>query len=203
MRVVAGSARGRRLVAPSGTTVRPTSDRVREAVFNSLGSMGAVEGASVLDLFAGTGALGIEALSRGARRCTFIESDPRAMTALRENLTRTDTAGSARVVPGDTISVLSRPEVLGGEGVDLALADPPYAFDRWGELLELLERIGARLVVAESDSAVKPPRGWRDRRQRSYGDTVVTILERSCGVETPAGPAVLDPPADPHEENHL
>ena len=77
MRVVAGTARGRRLVAPAGRDTRPTSDRVRESIFNALHSLGAVEGATVVDLFAGSGALGIEALSRGAAHCTFVEPAPR------------------------------------------------------------------------------------------------------------------------------
>ena len=86
MRVVAGSARGRRLQTPPGLDVRPTTDRVREATFNALGSMGVVDGARVLDLFAGSGALGIEALSRGAEHVTFVDTSPRALEAVRANL---------------------------------------------------------------------------------------------------------------------
>ena len=86
MRVVAGELGGRRLVAPPGTDVRPTTDRVREAIFNSLGSLGVVEGAVVADLFAGSGAVGIEALSRGAAHCTFVENDRGPVTALRPHM---------------------------------------------------------------------------------------------------------------------
>lgn len=189
--------------------MRPTTDRVREAVFNSLGSMGAVSGATVLDLFAGTGALGIEALSRGAGSCTFFESDRRAVAVLRENLARTLTDDRARVLVGDTMSLLSGAGALAGEDADLALADPPYGFDRWAELLGLLSRLEVHLVVAESDRAVDPVVGWSAVRQRSYGDTVVTILERSRGADPrgtdPRGAAApaLDPTDDPHEEYHL
>lgn len=199
MRVVSGSARGLRLVAPPGTAVRPTSDRVREAVFNSLGSMGAVQGASVLDLFAGSGALGIEALSRGAEHCTFCEVDPDAVVALRDNLSRTRTAGSAKVVTGDSMVLLSSGGLPASAAVDLVLADPPYAFERWGELLGLLESTGAQTVVAESDRPVDATPRWREVRQRSYGGTIVTILERSCDLD----PEGCDPEdRHPTQEHH-
>ncbi|MFN2506284.1 MAG: RsmD family RNA methyltransferase, partial [Acidimicrobiales bacterium] len=94
MRVVAGLAGGRRLQAPEGRSIRPTSERVREAVFASLGSLGAVQGARVLDLFAGSGALGIEALSRGARSATFVDSDLRAVAAIRANLAAVGLVGT-------------------------------------------------------------------------------------------------------------
>lgn len=190
MRVVSGASRGLKLVAPEGLAVRPTTDRVREAMFNALGSMGAVSGASVVDLFAGSGALGIEAVSRGARRCTFCESDPRALGALRTNLAHTRTEDRAQVVVGDTMALLSDGGPLAAFSVDLALADPPYGFRSWPELLGLLD---AEIVVAESDRAVDPVPGWRVLRQRAYGSTVVTILERSSGS---------DPDADPREETN-
>src|SRR3954471_16170376 len=132
MRVVAGSAGGRRLRAPKGTTTRPTSDRVRQSIFNSLDSMGAVEDARVADLFAGSGALGIEALSRGATHATFVDDDGAAVAVIRENLAGTGLAGpSATVVQGDVLRWLAT-----SDPVDLALADPPYTFDQWAELLE-------------------------------------------------------------------
>ncbi|MCZ7629873.1 MAG: 16S rRNA (guanine(966)-N(2))-methyltransferase RsmD [Microthrixaceae bacterium] len=193
MRVVSGSARGLRLLAPPGTSVRPTADRVREAVFNSLGSLGAVQGASVLDVFAGSGALGIEALSRGAKHCIFCEVDPGAVRVLRENLWHTRTDGSADVVVGDTMALLSNEGLRGSVAVDLVLADPPYAFERWGELLDLLEPTGAQLVVAESDRPIEATPRWREVRQRAYGGTIVTILERSCG---------LDPKTRHHKDPH-
>lgn len=173
MRVVAGSARGRRLVTPAGTDVRPTSDRVREAVFNALGSMDALVGATVLDLFAGSGALGIEALSRGASHVTFVDSSRRSLDAVRANLATCGFEGSATVVSSDALGWVRRAEV--GHW-DLALLDPPYSFDGWHELLAGLP---ADLAVVESDRAVDPPHGWRVLRERRYGGSVVGIIEKS------------------------
>ena len=106
MRVVAGLAGGRRLRAPAGRKVRPTSERVREALFNSLGSLDAVDGATVLDLFAGTGALGIEALSRGAAAATFVDADIEAVRAIKDNLAVTGLGERARVVHADVFRFL-------------------------------------------------------------------------------------------------
>jgi 16S rRNA (guanine966-N2)-methyltransferase len=165
VRVVAGIARGRRLVAPKGDTTRPTSDFVREAVFNSLASHVDLAGATVLDLFAGTGALGIEALSRGAAHATFVESDRAALAALRANLESTTFSSRATVIAGDATRV-DLP------AVDVAFADPPYAFAAW---TELLVRVEARLVVVESDREVDLPEGWRVLRSKKYGTTVVAL----------------------------
>jgi 16S rRNA (guanine966-N2)-methyltransferase len=170
MRVVSGTARGRPLQAPPGRSTRPTSDRVREAVFNALGSLGAVEGASVLDLFAGSGALGIEALSRGAAQATFVDSDRRAVEVVRANLEATGLAGRATVVRGDALGHLA-----GAAPVDLALLDPPYAFDGWEALLAALPAV---LVVAESDREIPVGERWEVLRARRYGGTVVTLLRR-------------------------
>src|SRR5689334_16902428 len=124
MRVVAGSAGGRSLRAPDGKETRPTSDRVREAVFNALGSLDAVEGAVVADLYAGSGALGIEALSRGASEATFVESSAAARSVIETNLAATDFGDRATVVTGDVLSHLRATD----DRYDLVLADPPYAF---------------------------------------------------------------------------
>src|SRR5437870_4293923 len=107
MRVVAGTARGRRLDAPPGTATRPTSDRVRESVFNSLGSLDLVVGATVVDLFAGSGAMGIEALSRGAERATFVESDAAAARVITANLERCGLSDRGRVVASTVERYLS------------------------------------------------------------------------------------------------
>ena len=171
MRVVAGSARGRRISAPPGTETRPTTDRVREAVFNALGSLGAVDGAVVLDLFAGSGALGIEALSRGATSAHFVESDRRAAAVIEENL--------ATLGLDDRGVVLRRAVEVALDDVpapvDLVLADPPYAFDAWAQLLaDLAPRLADDgLVVVESDRSVALPPGWEKVRERTYGGTVV------------------------------
>lgn len=167
MRVVAGSARGRRLVVPTGRTVRPTSDRVREATFNALMSLGLVEGATVLDLFAGSGAMGIEALSRGARRAVFVDRDRRALDAVRRNLDATGLDSLAQVVAGDALSWIAD-----AEPADLVILDPPYRFDRWGELFA---GVGAAALVIESDRSIATPDGWELVRDRRYGGTWVGI----------------------------
>lgn len=173
MRVVAGSARGLRLDAPPGTTTRPTSDRVREAIFNSLASMDAIVDATVLDLFAGSGALGIEALSRGARHATFVETDRAAAATVVTNLERCRLTDRATVLTTAASRALDR-----GIAVDLALLDPPYAFDGWSELLAGLD---AEVVVIESDRVVDAGDRWDVVRDRSYGSTVVRIATRAPG----------------------
>jgi 16S rRNA (guanine966-N2)-methyltransferase len=171
MRVVAGTARGRRLVAPPGRTVRPTGDRVREATFNALTSLDALDGASVVDLFAGSGALGIEALSRGAQAATFVDADRRALDCVRANLASTGLADGATVVCSDA----SRFVASRAEHFDLALLDPPYGFDdeAWASLLAGL---GADLAVLESDREVDAGSRWQPVRVKRYGATVVTIV---------------------------
>ncbi len=169
MRVVAGELGGRRLVAPAGTSTRPTTDRVREAIFNSLGSAGLLDGALVADLFAGSGAIGIEALSRGAERCVFVERDRTALRALDENLDALDLNDRTKVLASDALSAAA------GLDADIVFADPPYDFDSWDELLG---RVSADLVVAESGRAVEPPAGWQVIREKKYGRTRVTFLER-------------------------
>jgi len=170
MRVVAGELGGRRLVAPDGDSTRPTTDRVREAMFNALGSAGLLDGALVADLFAGSGAIGIEALSRGAERCVFVERDRRALQALDDNLHHLDLTSRAKVLALDALSAAATIDA------DIVFADPPYDFDRWDDLLG---RIGAEFVVAEAGAAVDPPPGWRSMRTRKYGRTHVTFLERA------------------------
>lgn len=169
MRVIAGELRGRRLAAPPGTGTRPTSDRVREATFNALGSMGAIEDATVLDGFAGSGALGIEALSRGAAHCTFVERDRAALAVLRANL------DTCRLGP-DRATVVAGDVRLADGSWDLALLDPPYAYDGWEALLSGLD---ASLAVCESGGPVPIPAGWAVAREKAYGATVVRILRRS------------------------
>ena len=173
MRVVAGSAGGHRLQSPPGASTRPTADRVREATFNALNSLGLVNGATVLDLFAGSGALGIEALSRGAERATFVDNDPKAIAAVQANLAATHLDDRAKVIRGDAVRQLP---TLGG--VDLALIDPPYSFDdaSWTSLLDVLD---ARVAVIESNRDVPVPDSWRVLRSKKYGGTVVIITERA------------------------
>lgn len=171
LRVVAGSVGGLRLDAPPGDGTRPTADRVRQATFNALDSLGAVEGARVVDPFAGSGALGIEALSRGADHATFADVDAVARATVDANLRTTGLAGRARVVPGDAL------RVVGGGPWDLVLLDPPYAYDGWEPLLvAVLDQLADDgIVVVESDREVDLPAGLHRLRVRRYGGTVVLI----------------------------
>ena len=176
MRVVAGTAKGRPLVAPPGTDTRPTSDRVREAVFNALGSLDAVVGARVLDLFAGSGALGLEALSRGAAEVTFVDAAPASVAAVRANLEAV--GGEAEVRRADALRFL---RTAAGETrhYDLVLLDPPYRLaERLGrELSEALPGVLApdALVVSESDRRAPLPLDLPLRDERRYGDTLIRI----------------------------
>jgi pantetheine-phosphate adenylyltransferase/16S rRNA (guanine(966)-N(2))-methyltransferase RsmD len=178
LRIIAGTARGTRL-APVPKGVRPTSDRVRESVFNSLGQF---FGGEALDLYAGTGALGIEALSRGCERAVFVEKDRRALAAIRENLRRTRLNDRAEVVVGDVGRVLDR-MLTDGRQFNLIFADPPYRIaatevggvsSRLGDLLAP----GGRVVI-ESGEAPAGDRVGKKGVTRRYGGTYVTILERS------------------------
>ncbi len=170
MRVVSGELGGRRIVAPEGTSTRPTTDRVREAIFNALGSRGLIDDALVADLFAGSGGLGIEALSRGAEHCTFVERDRAALAALRENLATLDLDDRSRVIAGNAQTSAAHLDV------DLVLADPPYDFAAWPELLSVLR---ADIVVAESGEPLTDIAGWDSWRSKRYGRTWVTFLERN------------------------
>ena len=172
MRVISGSVGGRKLVAPEGGSTRPTPERVREATFNALGSLGAVGGATVLDLFAGSGAMGIEALSRGAAHATFVDHDPAARRAIEANLAACGFTEVAEVVPSAVDRFLA---TIGDRTWDLALLDPPYDFDEWPELLLALP---ARLAVAEAGTEVEPPFGWEVLRAKRYGRSHVVIARR-------------------------
>ncbi len=175
-------------MTPPGRDVRPTSDRVREAVFGALGSLGAVEGATVLDLFAGSGALGIEALSRGATSATFVDRAPVALDAVRRNLAHTRCADRGRVVRSDALAHLATATGV-GPAPDLVLCDPPYAYDDWEPLLAAVEAAAppGAVVVAESDRAVALPVGWDTLREKRYGGTWVVVgrTPGGAGVPTP------------------
>jgi 16S rRNA (guanine966-N2)-methyltransferase len=177
MRVIGGRSRGRRLAAKLPKSVRPTSDRVRESIFDILGSQGGVEGLRVLDLFCGSGALGVEALSRGATAATFVDLDPDALDAVRENLTAVglDDADATLVraaLPGWLRTGSGKRGPGTGHAYDLALCDPPYDFTDWPALLESLD---AATVVMESSSPVTLPGTWVVARERRYGGTLITV----------------------------
>ncbi len=177
MRVIAGRFGGRRLQAPRGRATRPTSERVREALFSMLG---ALEGELVLDLFAGTGALAIEALSRGAGRAVLVERDTRALAALRANLAALELGPEQAEVRRDEALRALRTARERAETYDLLFVDPPYSHAGvlGRELAAALPPLLApqARVVVESDRRTAPP----DLRlevelQRRYGDTVITI----------------------------
>lgn len=172
MRVVAGTVGGRRLAVPLGATTRPTSELVRGAIFNSLTAQGLVEGAIVGDLFAGSGALGIEALSRGAARAVFVESDRAAARVISDNLAALGLEGVGSVRVADVVTwVESSP----GAPYDLILVDPPYGFDDWERLLAALVTFSVELVVAESDRPIEAE-GWDVLSVKRHGGTVVSQL---------------------------
>jgi 16S rRNA (guanine966-N2)-methyltransferase len=172
VRVIAGQFKGRRLKAPPGSDTRPTSDRVREALFSILGD---VEGLRVLDLFAGSGALGIEALSRGAAEAVFVEQSRRAADAIRANL-RAVGDPPAEVRAGSVAGYLGR---ASGERFDLVFADPPYSSaTRMGERLsELLTPVltDSSLTVTESDKRAPLELTLPLVDERVYGDTRIAI----------------------------
>ena len=184
MRIVAGSAKGIRLTSvPRG--VRPVSDMAREGLFSSLGP--AVAGARVLDLYAGTGAMGIEALSRGAERAVFVERNRLALRAIRENLERTRFADRAEVRQGEVSRMLMGDDKFGGP-FDLVLADPPYAAAP-EEIASVLAAIaGGWLAPGIGKVALTRPKGaaephlpvhWLAARRLSYGDTLVLIFQEA------------------------
>ena len=175
MRIIAGSHKGRRIAAPKGEHTRPTGDRVREALFNLVGP---VDDAVVLDLYAGSGALGLEALSRGARRCVFVESDGAAWRVITGNVETLGLTGAV-VLRRDALAVLSE-ERAAGRRYDLVLLDPPY--DRWASLearlAELLPAVvaDAGLVVVETDARIEPALPLDPVTTRRYGSARLTVF---------------------------
>lgn len=177
MRIIAGDRRGARITAPKGTATRPTGDRVREAVFNLVGPAG---GSAVLDLFAGSGAMGLEALSRGARRCVFVESDRAACRVIQGNLARLRLTG-ALVLCKDVFQVL-REERAAGRSYDLVIVDPPYG--SWPDLQpRLAEALPAALapdglLVVETSAKIEPELPLSLTTSRRYGAARVTLFTR-------------------------
>ncbi|MFP6624553.1 MAG: 16S rRNA (guanine(966)-N(2))-methyltransferase RsmD [Myxococcota bacterium] len=176
MRVVGGELRSRRLARPPAG-VRPTSDRVREALFGRLGDL---RGCRVLDLFAGTGALAIEALSRGAETAVLIDRSARALNVVRANLESLDLGSRARVICGDAAKAVRRLE--SADCFDLVFVDPPYESDRLAPALAALvdaDLLAAEAMVVVENSkrhALEPVAGLAVRDERSYGDTRLTWL---------------------------
>lgn len=149
--------------------MRPTSDRVRESIFDVLMSLGGVADSTVADLFAGTGALGIEALSRGAAHAVFVDRDRQSAALVQANLDATALAERGTVVRQDVLRWVEN-----ADPVDVAFADPPYAFADWPRLLDWLQ---AGLLVVESDREVDLGPRWRVLKAKRYGSTVVLVAE--------------------------
>jgi 16S rRNA (guanine966-N2)-methyltransferase len=187
MRVISGSSRGRRLAAEHGRALRPTSDRIRTPIFDILG--GEVKESAVLDLFAGTGSLGIEALSRGATKALFVENRGEALQVLRKNLSQCGMEAESEIFSGDVLRAIG---VLQSrrESFDLIFMDPPYGK---GLIAETIRKLGAHriyhgrsLLVIQHDRREplpEPLRGWRPIRERRIGDTIVSFLRPENGPE--------------------
>lgn len=190
MRIVAGSLRGKALVAPPGQTTRPTADRVRQALFDMLlhaewGGRDCLDGAHVLDVFAGTGAMGLEALSRGAASVCFIEQDPAALKALRANIAGCDVMDRAEVVAADVLRSSH------GAAASLAFLDPPYGQDLVPRALDRLCRAGritpGTLIVAETGRT----EGWLPNSlllaERIYGAARIVVFRLDADYPGQAG----------------
>ena len=177
MRIIAGEWRGRKLPAPKGDATRPTADRTRETLFSMLNSrLGSFEGIAVADLFAGSGALGLEALSRGAAQCLFVENDRAALDAVRANIATFDARSRTRVEAASVMQLRARTEPL-----DLILLDPPYKTGAGDVALDRLLRLGwigaatwmALETSATEDVAVK---GLSIEAERRVGKAKLTLL---------------------------
>jgi 16S rRNA (guanine966-N2)-methyltransferase len=177
-RIIAGSARGRRLHVPAGTGTRPTADRAREGLFSSLQSLLDLDGARVLDLYAGSGALGLEALSRGAGSATMVEEDPAAVSAIRANIDLLGLPG-AFVVPQKVETFLANPPE---PRYDLVLLDPPYDTDVERVLDALLPWLAEDAVVMVERRTRSADLTWPDRllaeRSRRYGEATLWYATR-------------------------
>jgi 16S rRNA (guanine966-N2)-methyltransferase len=172
VRVIGGTARGRRLKAKLPSTVRPTTDYAREAIFSMLESRGGLRDLVVADLYSGSGAMGIEALSRGAMKVYFVDTDPACLSAAKSNLEPLQLGGEAVFVRAN-LPVWHPPHDL-----DLVLADPPYGPL---DLASVLHDVVAERVIIENDRHMEAPDGWFVTKTKRYGTTLVTMLEPTKG----------------------
>jgi 16S rRNA (guanine966-N2)-methyltransferase len=191
-RIVAGAFGGRRITAPAGEDTRPTADRVREAMFSGLDAANALYGRAFLDLYAGSGAVGLEAASRGADHVLLVESDPRAVRVIRDNITALGAGRVVSVAPGRVAAVLAAgppsPAADESTGFDTVFADPPYAVPE-EEIAVMLAALaghdwlnqGARVIVERSKRSPEPawPHGVTAERSRRYGETMLWYGRRS------------------------
>jgi 16S rRNA (guanine966-N2)-methyltransferase len=180
MRIIAGSFKGRKLLSPKGSRTRPTSDRVREAIFSIVGDL--VSGAAVLDLYAGTGAMGLEALSRGARKAVFVESDTAALTCLNTNIGSCGCRDRSRVIGQSVISYLGKAAFE--DGFELMFADPPYRSDLGTLTLMAISKhakpLKRCLIILEHAPGFPPepvPGNMNRIDTRKYGNAGVTFFE--------------------------
>ena len=185
MRIITGRFRGRKIQAPTGTDTRPTSDRVRESLFSSLTSLLGPDlgGGAVLDAFSGSGALAIEALSRGCRSATLVETDRHALTTIRANVEHLDLAGEARIVAGDALTLAERGSLPGGPFA-LILLDPPYRLPST-EITSFVLALGAHdllesgaVIVLEhaAHADVEWPEEFELHARKRYGTTEIDIV---------------------------
>ena len=179
MRVITGTARGKRLITLEGEDVRPTTDKVKEALFSII--QFEIEGRKVLDLFAGSGALGVEALSRGSVHCTFVESNKAAMAIVKKNIELTHTEDNSTTVFGDAFSFLNKCT----EGFDVIFLDPPYST---GLLKKAVKLIGEKnllsedgIILCESEAGGEEPPAdiYKIIKQAKYGKTTVFVLKNT------------------------
>jgi len=181
VRVIAGQARGHSLKAPKGQSTRPTLDRVREAIFNVLALR--VPEAEVLDLFSGSGAMGIEALSRGAKSCVFNDQNKQAILVIKDNLQHTKLAERASIFNMEARQLLTLLQNTTSEGFDLVFVDPPYQSGLYEAVLtqllagKLLKKGSLVIVESNPELEIKVPHVLQLLKQSRYGDTLVSYYE--------------------------
>lgn len=181
-RIISGSAKGIRLKTIKGMVVRPTSDKVKGAIFNIIGDV--IVGANVLDLFSGSGALGIEALSRGAGGVVFVENNPRCINIIKENLMKSDFA--ANVIKGDVYRVIRK---LEKNSFNIVLADPPYGKGLARNLLSelnkysILKNFSFAIIEHSKWDKISETQPWQKVQEKKYGDTVISVYEKNnCNI---------------------
>lgn len=190
LRVISGDAKGRHLKVPAGNQIRPTSDKVRESLFNIIGPENTADSV-YLDLFAGSGAVGIEAISRGARFVTMVDNNVRHIKAIKDNIKTCGFHQSCEVIYGDVISFLDR-SAKGGRSYNIVFADPPYNYNNWPTLLsKIINNVkisGYGFIILEHSSKVSMPEQLTDLEvygRYVYGDTTLTVYKKhgnNCNI---------------------
>ena len=176
IRIIAGDLKGRNIEVPKKAETRPTTDRVREAIFNSLYSLGAPTDCKVLDLFAGSGALGTEALSRGATFVTFVDHSKDAIKTIHSNLNQFQYRDKVELIRFDALKYLESLEASNNLAYDLVFLDPPFAFDDWDNLLRLLEN--SKILVIGSDREIEVDlEKWEVVKTGKYSSTYIKVLK--------------------------